>query len=275
MFNFPNIFGPATPAQPAQPAAAAAPAAGQSGAPAAGTMPNGELSTLENPSAAGKTPAGTPGTPAAADNPLEAFKGLWDDPPVDEKSGKGKPVKVGINVDPAKIREAVGKIDFSKVVDPALAAKALGGDQTAFSTILGTIAHAAVSNAMVASSQILDRALKQHDSQVFERLPGEMRKHSLTDASLADNPELQHPSVRPLFQMVQNQFASQFPDATTADLQKMTKEYMKSALGVFNKGDKTQENADKKPSGGTIEERIQALQPATNWDDVMGMGPGS
>src|SRR6266513_1020753 len=67
---------------------------------------------------------------AGSDDPMLDFKSLWEDPPVDpEHPPEPEPTTFLPKIDPAKIAETLGKIDFSKSITPEeSAAIKAGGD---------------------------------------------------------------------------------------------------------------------------------------------------
>jgi hypothetical protein len=142
-------------------------------------------------------------------------------------SGNAPPT---LNADPVKIGEAAKKIDFARAVNPALATKALNGDVAAFSQILNEIAQQTFAVATQASTHLVDRHTAAVRDHIRGELPSELRKFQASDSLLAENSRLAHPAIQPLVQVIQAQFAAQFPQATSAELKAHALKYLSSVM---------------------------------------------
>lgn len=192
--------------------------------------------------ATAKQVQGAPGDPNKPNgsSPLEPFADLWKD---DATSRPEKKSLLGI--DTKKISENAKKLNYSQLVPPELSAKALSGDANAFNEILNTVGQAGFANSMSASVALIERGAEAMHARFLENLPAEVRKHIVSDASLAANPKLNHPSVKPLLSAVQQQIQAKFPDATTQEVNKMATQYMSEVFKVMQ-GDEV--------DGGEIDE---------------------
>jgi hypothetical protein len=268
-----NLFNSTpAPAPAAAPASGTAPAAGKSAvAPAAGAAP--AAGTIENPGAgdvkAGTIPANQQQDGKAASgtpSPLDDFSDLWD-----TGGNKGGPKKFSLNVDPKAISEAAKKIDFRKVVSPELAAKALAGDAEAFTSIINTVGQAGFANSFIANSRFMEKNFQDFEAALLERIPNEIKRHNLSDTSFSDNPALNHKAAAPLLRAIQQQFAEKHPDATTAQLQEMSKKYFATFLQEVagKSGDGTQDaNSQDSQSRRGKKQPVQV-----DWDKYM-LGAG-
>lgn len=192
--------------------------------------------------------------------PLDEFKTLWQDEPIDPANPPKKKDDSFLGIDPTKIKEHVSKMDFSKSIDPALVAKALGGDQAAFLQVIQQATSAAFTASISATHSLVERGLKTAQTRTFERLPSELRKHSLNDASFSDNPAMNHEAIRPLLQSIQQQMAEKYPDASTKELQGMAKRYLQGTFElVFPQSKEQSRQPRKNAQGTTVQERLQNL----------------
>lgn len=251
------------------------PAPGQPGQAVTPATPGGSR-TLEGPPANVDTNAnqGQPTNTGEQKPSLDDFKNLWEDeqPKDGEQPSQGKPK--GLNVDPKRIRESAAKLDFSKVVDPALVTKALAGDAQSFISVLNSVGQAGFANAMHATLLTVNKAMEDSEGRVFERLPSEVRKHTVRDSSLTNNPKLNHPAIRPMLEMVQQRIADKYPDATTAQVQEMAKEYLTKSFEAMGSSEEDSSGGQRQLSGSP-KERIQQIAAGNggmNWETYLDDG---
>jgi hypothetical protein len=267
--KFPNIFAPAPPVQQQQ---QPNPQGQQQQ-----VVPPNTASTMEQGGQHQPNPNNAQGQNQenkSAASPFEPYKDLWAADEV--KDGDKNKSKSYLNIDSAKLREGVSKVDFKKVIDPAMAAKAMAGDVNSFMEVLNTVAQAAMANALQGSASFVERGLTTSEGRIFERLPSELKRHSLSDASFTENPALNHPGVRPMLQAVQAQFTAKYPDASTQEIAKMSKDYLvqMSKEIVGKTGEEGNDGARKLPANATQAERVAALQQSDSkfdWDVFAGM----
>ena len=221
MDMFSNVFG--SNQQPQNPAAAPA-----------GTPPTpGQIPA--NPSAAatpgqGAVPAGSgtpPVTPApdANKSPLDAFTDLWK--PVETKPGD-QPPGYNFNVDPSKLMEAAGKVDFSKVVTPETLQKIAAGGEAGVAASLeamNRMSQTVYAQSALASTKIVEQALARAEEKFAAQVPGLIKSHQVSDSLRSDNPALSHPAAQPILQALQSQLTQKFPSATVAEIKEMANNY--------------------------------------------------
>lgn len=221
------------------------------------TVPGeGEIATDPNDPNAKK-----PGAAA----PLDEFSKLWEDAPStpEADAAKGKP-KGYLGMDPSKFKEHASKLDFARLADPALVAKALSGDAQSFTAVMNSVVQGVMAASLQASHTMIERGLTNADGKIWERFPGELKKHSLMDTGPSEDfPQANHPAVKPMYDNVRQQMASKYPNATTTELKSMTDRYMKAAFAAKDDGT----NSEK--VGTTAEERIRAASTQANETDWM------
>lgn len=264
----PGMFGGAmrmfrsTPAAPAGGTGAPATPSSQQ-ATGTGTIPG-----------AGGTPAdgGTGKTGEAQTSPLDPFKDLWNNEPA--KGADGKPIKDGkkslLNIDPAKVAEAAKKMSYSGLVPPELMQKALSGDSGSMGQILDAVGQAGFTHAFTANGQMMERMAEVLEGRIRESLPGEVRKHSLKDSVLSQNPKLNNPAIRPLVEAIQQQILQKFPDATQAEVQEMSSTYMTNVFKELGGTGESQSTGTAKGGDGSLN---PGGESEMDWGAYFGLTP--
>lgn len=171
--------------------------------------------------------------PVEPQSPLEPFKDLWE--PVKTPAPGSEPVN--FNADPAKLMEAASKIDFTKVIKPEqLAAIQAGGEQatTALVSVLQSMQQQTYAQSTFAATKIAEVAVAQATEGFQKQLPALLKKHGLKDSLLEENPALSDPAIQPIIHAMQTQFAEKYPDASAAELLKMSQQYVAGLGKVFS-----------------------------------------
>ena len=170
-------------------------------------------------------------------SPLDAFSKLWEAP----TDAEGKPIQQTntplYNVDPKQVMDAAGKIDFKSVATPDQLAKIVAGGQegvAAMMDIMNAMSQHVYANAAVAATKIAESGITRALSQAEQRLPGKIRDQQISEGLASKNPALLDPAVRPMVDMMRNQFAQKYPNATAAELQSMAEDYLTKVGDVFN-----------------------------------------
>lgn len=182
-------------------------------APQNGTVP----ATLPN--------EGTSGSPAVD------FAKLWDTPANPDQTNKS----LFANIDPAKIQEAAGKIDFAKVVSPEILTRIQAGGADASVALMEAMnrtAQTVYGQSAVATTQIVDRAVQEAVSRFEQSLPNQIKKQTASESLRAQNKMLSNPAIAPVVNAVQAQLNNQFPNASTEELNQMTMQYMQQFADV-------------------------------------------
>lgn len=246
------------------------PQQGQNQPPLQQQLPNGQgTSVLENPAATttqnqpmqiphASTPADQ--TPQKA-SPLDDFKDLWSNPPVDPANPKKGPPT--LNTDPQKIAEAAKKLNFSRSVDPALVQKALAGDQQAFMNVLNNVAQQTFALAAQAATQVVGRHTDNVREHIMSELPSHLKSFAAQDNLLSENPAFSNPAVQPLVLAVQEQLARKFPEATSDQLRKHAIKYLQQVGAIISAPSSAEgEQTPGEPLGGS---RIGQKKQDIDW----------
>jgi hypothetical protein len=247
-----NIFGgPA-----ATPAANAAPAANPVDPnvtkPAATPGPDGSVQ-LENKGATKEQ---------KQQNPLDPFADLWEPPKQEGEPGNGKPPQTQTPPKSPDYVAAAKKIDFSRLVPPELATKALGGDTTAFSQILNTIGQSGFAAAGKMTEGMIAKAIEKARAEIDSSLSGRFKELAVSNTR-SKNPNMQHKAVRPMVEAIKSQMSLKFPDASPEEIQAKSEDYVAAMLAAANSGSSSSAEEETDP----LKEKAKAQANQTyDWD---------
>jgi hypothetical protein len=164
--------------------------------------------------------------PAKIETPLDKHKDLFK---VDEKKDDGKPDPNAplFNIDPAKMKDEVAKINF--VQHPEMAEKvqaAMKGDASAMLEVINFAAQQSFMRAAQLSASTSERAARTVQERMQQELPNHVRRISSAEALSEVNPVFDHPAMKPMVDAVRAQFESKFPDAAPREIAKMVNGYL-------------------------------------------------
>ena len=224
-----------------------------------GNIPaNGGVSDPSNPT----LPAGTVDTSKANDpsaNPLDAFKDIWKPA---EPNKDAAPTNSFANIDPAKIMEAAGKVNFTQSITPELMQKINAGGEGAMQAMLeamNKVGQASFAQAMQASIAINNRSLAEARQQFSSELPGMFKRQALSDSLRTENPAFSHPAAQPILEALQTQLTQKYPNATSGELAQMARDYLANFNAAANP---TKESSAQQQSQ-------QSTEP--DWEKFMGL----
>lgn len=205
---------------------------------------------------------------AKVTSPLEPFNDLWDPTPP-EKDAQGNvvpPVKKEQTQGPdfAKI---VKNLDFSRIVNPEIAAKALGGDTVAFGQILNSVSQASVAAAGKMSHQITTKAVQVALDEFKSQLPAEFKKHSLANTPIT-NVGMKHKAARPLVEVIRSQIAEKYPELSSDEATTRAEEFLQAS---FKEMFPDKKEGEEETSGNANTDKIRKQASGNfNWDDYLG-----
>ena len=224
MSLFSTLFGPAPDTSKPQATPPVNP-------PPGATLPNGSNPTNLGTQVTSQTAPNGVVPEKKEESPLDKFNDIWKNAPV----APGNESVFG-EIDPQKLMEAAGKVDFKQVISQdALAKIAAGGQEgvTAFADSLNKVAQTVFGQNAVATTKIVEQALAKQRESFQTQLPGLIRKHGISDSLRTENPLLSNPAVAPIVEALQTQFAAKNPLATEAEIKASVVEYMSGLGAVF------------------------------------------
>lgn len=237
----------------------------------AGNVPGGaQQNNNSNPQGNNQPAGGGNNNGGDQNSPLDQFKELW------QTGANSDPAKATADQQKAadriknrseKIKAAAKSLDYSRVIKPELAQKALSGDVNSFMQILNAVGQSSFAHALSQSHLHSDEAFSEFETSVFSKLPTELRKHQAMNTTLEGNSALNHPSIRPLVEGVQQQLTAAFPDATPAEIHKKTLEYFQATGKLFANTSGDGKNPGSGEDSAVLDERQQMAAGTYNWEN--------
>lgn len=168
-------------------------------------------------------PQNSGGTPPPQESPLDAFKDLWQTDP-----NKPAPQSSAIfSLDPKKLSESVQKMNFAGTVNPELMQKAMSGDQQAFSSVLNNVTQSAFQQSLTLFTQMMEHGFSKNNSNMESKLPDLMKDWGSRE-ELSSDPLFQHPSTKPILDVISSQIREKYPDRPAKEIAKMAQDFVKA-----------------------------------------------
>jgi hypothetical protein len=232
-------------------------------APAA-TPPAPAPGTNNNPSQANQPGQQLPGTQASAQtapngvvpttpekkepdapaSPMADFKDIWQTVASDGDSNKG----LFEGLDPQKVMESARKVDFAKSLTPEILAKAAAGGEAGVAALvaaMNSVAQTGYAQSAIATTKIVEQALKKQQEKFDAALPNLVKKHSANESILANNPIFSNPAIQPLVGALQEQLVRKNPNATAKEIETQVGDFFQALGAQFAPASK----ADKAAAG--------------------------
>jgi hypothetical protein len=253
--NIMDLFrGPAVPQNPNPGVAPVNPA------PTGNSAPNTPTpGTVANPGTApnGVVPVEGSGNPdnKANPSPFDGFEKLWETP-ANTTPNDTSPFAT---LDPAKVMESARKVDFSKAVTPEILAKIQAGGAEgvqAMMTAMTAVAQQGYGQSALATTKIVEQALKHQKTQFEAQLPSLVKKLSVSDNLRTENPLLSNPAIAPMVDALQGALLLKNPNATPTEIQGQVNDFLGAMGKAF--GPKPVETAASK-----------AAKNETDWDKFL------
>lgn len=244
-----NLFAPKAPANPAPaPAANGAPAVpGTGGMPAAPNPAAGEGAAPAGPG------GGAAGTGTGTGSPLDSFSDIFK--MEDNEQPAPDPMKEKLlNLDPAKLNEAVGKMNFAQNVPAELVQKALQGDVQSFMTALNMVSQNAFAMSANMVTGMMENAISKNNDRINQVLPERFRSFSLASEG-PKNPALNHPAAKPMLDAMKAMIAAKNPGMAAGEIASKAEEYF-TAFGSMMGAAKETPAA---PGGGSAQQEDWTL----------------
>lgn len=230
--------------------------------PGSGGMPNQQVNkgagagTGDGPNLENSGGAGTDGTGAKGpSSPLDVFTDMFTmkaDSGAAPKDPFSEPL---FNLDPKKLGEATGKMEFTRGIDPALVQKALQGDAASFLGILNTVSRNAFTAALSTTVGMTERGFGSFKERYDNTLDGRFRDYQV-NSMVSSNPALKHPAAAPVISGIKQMIASQNPNMAPAEVQSQAEAYflaMGKAMGSLGDGNGTGAQGGDKGGKGAAE----------------------
>lgn len=207
-----------------------------------------------------------PAQPAAdptANQPQDPFADMWKI--TDEQRAATAPLD--FNIDSAKLAEIAGNIDYTSSVTPELRQRiAMGGDDAVAATLeaMNVMSRQNYQQNAIATTKLIEAAVAAQTDKLTAKIDQRLKLSGLNEA-LASNPALSSPKYAPVVDAVKNAIVLKYPNATQAEINKMTTNYLQDLGSDMNP--ELAKRANAKSTNGTI--NLNNLQPETDWYEYL------
>ena len=154
---------------------------------------------------------------------------------------EGKPATSAWDTSNEALGAKFDGVNFSTLLDPELATKALGGDAQSLISLINTAATAASMYAVKHSLDNSKLGVEEFGKSFKQTIPDDFRKLSI-DSALGADPLLSRPELRPVVDMVVNHITTKFPNATIEDYKKGVRDYLAYTAGIVKPTEKAKDS---------------------------------
>lgn len=164
-------------------------------------------------------------------SPLDKFAKVWETDTTDKNNA---PQDGGLT--PEKMLEAAAKVDFSRIIDQDAVKKVTAGGEDAVQalvTLLNKQSQAIYGQSTVVAKKLVDSAVEQATRDFASKVPDLVKRQSMKEGLVQENPAFNSPAVAPIVEMLQGQLATKYPNATSSELQALAKEYFQGAASAL------------------------------------------
>jgi len=164
-----------------------------------------------------------PAAPETPEDPLSGLKpfaDIWTPVKVDPNNPDPNPYPFA-NLDPAKVMESAGKLDFSKAVTPELMQQVAAGGQeavAALAKIVNNLGQNVSGQQIIATNKMLEAALEAQRKAFEAQIPSLVRQHAVKDALVNQHPAMSNPAIAPMVDALRTQYINKNPTATAAQV---------------------------------------------------------
>jgi len=268
-----NPFGPASTTMLSQGTPQGTPP--NNGAQPPNNDPNNRSGSGTNPQDSQPGGSGNDTTTGGAGNdPLMDFGKLWQNEPADpNKQTQNQPDTFLPALDPAKLKEHIGRMDFSKVISPEHSqAIAAGGEGAAKAVgeIINGVARTVMESAFTASHKLVESGLKSAKTRFDSGIPDYVKNIMVENNLSSSNPIMADPAFAPIVEGVRSQFQAKHPKATPAQIEKAVNSYFEEMGKRLSK-----KEADAANAQPTNTQKIRSGDPNADWEDWFNAPHGS
>lgn len=198
--------------------------------------------------------------PNQMQNPIDAFKGMWDAP---QDDGTNRPPEFNIN--PEVMQRVTSGFDFSQGLPEELSAKFQSGEAFSNQEIFQLMSHvgrAAYSNAMNHQSKLTEKFIGVHGEHSLKNLPKLLKQHMTTQSVRRLSAAQSNPAVGEHMERIAAQLSQKYPNAPEEWIADQTKNYFLEMARAVSPDSFNQEGP------GT-----RQLPKEVDWDAFMQSGP--
>lgn len=190
-------------------------------------------------------------------SPLELNKDLWKAAPIDPNAPPKKE-SLFANVKPEDLLKAAQNVDFNAIIPAEISARIKAGGEDgliASQQAQNLIAQNVYAQATMATTKIVDAALKEQKELFKSELPGLIKQLNTRSTFLEENPALNDPVLNPLVTSIQKQLQVKNPSASTTELRTMTSDILEAmAEKIVAQKAKNSPTTEKKSGARDVED---------------------
>lgn len=164
--------------------------------------------------------------PTKPELPLDQFKTLWDDVPIDPNApAPDEPIVLKAE----DIQKAVANANFTQAITPEqLKAIGAGGEEAtkAFGEAMNLVAQQVMVQATLVGSKITDNAVARAIEIERAKIPQMLREQATTAHLIDTNPIFDNPAIKPIIEQTKAQLLAKNPTATPEQITKMTQDFI-------------------------------------------------
>lgn len=166
---------------------------------------------------------------------LEPFKEIWDNDPNNPNNANNSAAPA--ELDPKEVQQVISKMDFSSVVPPETLQRIIAGGEEAAPALMqafNSIAQNVLLRSTLVNNKLASNSIEAAITRQNESLPELLRSQSIQTYARDTNPLFSNPAVQPVIAATQETLSRKYPNATPAEITKMTEDYIKAMGEAFN-----------------------------------------
>lgn len=207
----------------------------------------------------GTGPKGIPAAGEGDKSPLDAYAKLWEADK--EKDGVAPNLVQKFNIDPKKLMEQAGAIDFTSSIDPKDMEAATKGDKEAFERVLNKSTRLGFAHATNMTANIVEKAINTQAAKFKDEvMPYFLKQNQISQDLTSRNELFSNPAIAPMLEMAKSQMAIKYPKEPAEVIAKHAEDYIMAMSGEILKA--SGKTITEKPTDAEVKKLGQA---DTDW----------
>lgn len=202
--------------------------------------------------------------PGEGNDPLLQFGELWQDDPNNKAADPAENTGYLPKIDPAKLQEMIGKMDFTKSITPEQLAAINAGGEGATKTLLqvmNSVTQQALLTAFTANSKMVEAGLNIASTRFLEKVPTHVKDVITTNALSSSNPIMNDPAFAPVVESIRQRYQERFPKATPSQIENSVNAYFDDMASKMS----TAKNKKANPTA-TNDKLLKTGSPDADWE---------
>lgn len=166
------------------------------------------------------------------------FGKLWDNEEVDPNKQSPQDEAYLPKIDPAKLQETIGKVDFSKGIKPEqLTAIATGGEgaAAALAQIVNQVGQQSLLTAFTAANKMIESGLKNAEGRFLGKVDPRITDLLSANNLFASNPAAKDPKFAPMVEGVRKQIQQKYPKFNPGQVEAAVNKYFEDFVSKGTK----------------------------------------